>query len=327
MPGHAETAPEAGLADLASFLTDNPEGTEDESEETPADESTEESEEEAANAQSDESEEDDDPERESDDPEDKKDPPAPERKIAVTIKGDDGTETTEEVSEEELTKSYMRQADYTRKTQALADREAEATQLLKSKHDEVRQTYLQQAETLRAAVVQMAGLKTEAEMAQLAQADPAAWVAENQRRQSIIGFVNQIDQQTAQERARAAQQAEEAKQQAMQTMFAKAWSELAKDKIDKPALSKIYADVEKAYGFKQTELSEVYDPRLVRVLRDAAAYRDLQAKSKEVTKKADAAPRLPQKQSTPSKERQDKALNDRFKGGRGKLTDLARLLT
>ncbi len=273
MPGHAESAPEAGLADLASFLTDNPEGTEEENE-------------------------------------------------AKQL-----PELQKDLPEEELTKSYMRQADYTRKTQALADREAEATQLLKSKHDESQQKFLQQAETLRAAVVQMAGLKSKAEMAQLAQTDPAAWVAEKERADSIIGFVSQIDRQTAEERAKAAQQSEAVKQQAMQTMFAKAWEELAKDKIDKPALTKIYTDVEKAYGFKPTELSEVYDPRLVRVLRDAAAYRDLQTKTKEATKKADAAPRLPQKQSTPSKERQDKALNDRFRNGRGKLSDLARLLT
>lgn len=45
--------------------------------------------------------------------------PTPERKIKVTLKGDDGTETEQEVSEDELVKGYHRQSDYTRKMQAV----------------------------------------------------------------------------------------------------------------------------------------------------------------------------------------------------------------
>ena len=49
-------------------------------------------------------------------------------------------------------------------------------------------------------------------MAQLAQSDPAAWVAENQRRQSIAAVLGQLDQQIAYER----QAIEQRKAQEMQ---------------------------------------------------------------------------------------------------------------
>ena len=61
-------------------------------------------------------------------------------------------------------------------------------------------------------------------------------------------------------------------------------------------------------------------------LRDAAAYQALKSKKAEVTKKAVDAPRLPNKQSTSANERRQQELNDRFKGGRAKLSDLAKIL-
>ena len=90
MDGQAESAPEAGsINDLASFLSGTPvtEPT-DELEDNPADESTADGDtEEDANAETDE---DDD---EGDEPEESKES-APERKLKVTLKGDDGTSST-----------------------------------------------------------------------------------------------------------------------------------------------------------------------------------------------------------------------------------------
>lgn len=319
MDGHAD-AP-ASLTDLASFLTDTPEGesNEKEDEDDTADEST---------AESDTESEADDQEEEPDDEsgEEAEDTPPPDRKIKVPVKGDDGTVSTLEVDETELIKGYERQADYTRKTQALAQRETEAVKFLTSKHEEVRQQYLSQAELARAAVVQMAGIRTQAEMAELAHSDPAGWVAENQRQQSIAQFLNGLDQQINGEKQTAAQQQQQYQQQAIQAQFQKAWQELEKEKIDKPTLAKIYGDVAKTYGLTQQELDNVYDHRLVKMMRDATAYQALKSQKSEVTKKAQNAPRMPNKQSTPANERQTQKLNDRFKGGRAKLTDLAALL-
>lgn len=100
--------------------------------------------------------------------------PASAEKIALKVKGEDGKEETIEATREELAASYMRQADYTRKTQALAQREAQAVEFLTQKHEEMRGQYVSQAELARTAIVAMAGIKSADEMAQLAQTDPAA---------------------------------------------------------------------------------------------------------------------------------------------------------
>ena len=317
-----------GLADLASFLgTPEEESNEENEAQENSDEST-------AEGDTDESENDGQDETEADgelegDPdaeaeEDTK--PATERKVKITVKGDDGTETTEEVPETELVKGYQRQADYTRKTQALAERESQAVEFLKTKHDEVRSHYLQQAEVTRAAVAGMAGIKTDQEMAQLAQTDPAAWVAESQRQKAVQAYLSQLDQQITGEKQAAQQEQMQRQQQATKAMYERAWQELSRDGIDKTTLTKIYGDANKSYGFTSEELGQVYDPRLVRMMKDATAFRELQSKKAEVTKKVAEAPKLQQRKTAPADERKSQALNARFRSGRANLNDLARYI-
>ena len=300
-----------GLSDLADFLSDTPEL---------------ESEEELSDDTVDESTGDADNEEDTNDEQDETEEPAPVAKITFKVKGDDGVEETVEASTDELAASYMRQKDYTKKTTALADRESQAVQFLTQKHEEIRNQYLSQAETARAAVAQMAGLKSESELADLAQTDPAAWVAESQRQKQINAFINGLDRQIHGERNKAAQEAQQRQAQHLNQQYQTSWAELAKAKIDKPALEKIYGATNKNYGFSQEELGNVYDHRLVTMMRDAAAYRDLQAQKATVTKKVQDAPRMPSKQSSPAQERHEQALTNRFKTGRAKLNDLAAFL-
>ena len=329
MSGHAGTAPESGgLADLASFLSDTPEEESNEGQE--AQETVDDATSDLADtveATNDGQDEADAEPSEDDNVEAEKDTePAPERKVKITVKGEDGTETTEEVPETELVKGYQRQADYTRKTQALAERESQAVEFLKTKHDEVRSHYLQQAEVTRAAVAGMAGIKTDQEMAQLAQTDPAAWVAESQRQKAVQAYLSQLDQQITGEKQAAQQEQMQRQQQATKAMYERAWQELSKDGIDKTTLTKIYGDANKSYGFTSEELGQVYDPRLVRMMKDATAFRELQSKKAEVTKKVAEAPKLQQRKTAPADERNARALNDKFRSGRAKLNDLAALL-
>ena len=322
MDGQA-TAPESGgLADLASFLSESPEtdSIDEENEAETVDESTGEADtEEAAN-----DEQDIDPDA-PDEGEDE-DEPAPVEKITFKVKGEDGKEETIEASTEDLAKSYMRQQDYTKKTQALAERESEAVKFLTQKHEEIRSQYLSQAELSRAAIVQMAGIKTEDEMANLANSDPAAWVAENQRQRQINSYLNGLNQQIEGEKQQAKAQADQRARQQIKQQFDTAWQELSKDGIDKPKLQKIYSDVSSKYGFSNEELANVYDHRLVRALRDAAAYQALKAQKPAVMQKAQNAPRMPSKQAAPAQVRRDQAIEQKFKSGRAKLNDLAAFL-
>lgn len=320
MSEQADSALDSGLDGLADFLSDTPieESEDEELPENSADDSTDEldTEEEANDGQ-------DDSDDESDEDDAK---PAPIDKIAVTIKADDGTEVTEELPVEELVKGYQRQADYTKKTQALAERETQAVEFLKSKHDEIRNQYLQQAESARIAVAQMAGLKTEAELAQLAQQDPAAWVAEVQRQKQIGAFLQGLDNQLMTERQRAAQEQQQRQQMTLQQQYQKTWSMLEQEKIDKPTLAKIYEGVNKTYGFTEQELANVYDYRLVKLFRDATAYQQLKAQKGQVTKKVAEAPKMPAKQAPAPDVRHKKALAQKFTSGRAKLNDLAAYL-
>lgn len=326
MSEQADTALDSNgtLTDLASFLdTPDEESTQETEAEQLADELTAEGDtsEEATDEQA-EAEDDSQEEAEAE----KDTEPAPDRKVKVTLKNEDGTDVTEEVAEAELVKGYQRQADYTRKTQALAERESQAVEFLKTKHDEVRSHYLQQAEVTRAAVAGMAGIKTDQEMAQLAQTDRAAWVAESQRQNAVQAYLSQLDQQITGEKQAAQQEQMQRQQQATKAMYERAWQELSKDGIDKTTLTKIYGDANKSYGFTSEELGQVYDPRLVRMMKDATAFRELQSKKAEVTKKVAEAPRLQQRKTAPADERNARALNDKFRSGRAKLNDLAALL-
>jgi hypothetical protein len=318
MDGHAN-APEPTLNDLASFLADTPEkeSAGEDDEQINADDSTDEldNEEEADEQTDDESEEEEAEEEE----------PAPDRKVKVTIKGDDGNEVVEEIPESELVKGYQRQSDYTRKTQALADRENQAVQSLHAKHQEIQSNYLQQAEVTRTAIVQMAGIKNAQEMAYLAESDPAGWVAENQRQIQINAYLNSLDQSIQGERQQAQAAQQQQQEAAKKQAFDNTWKALTDAKIDRTALEGIFSSASKNYGFTQEELSNIYDSRAVLLMKDAAAYRELQSKKAEVTKKADAAPRLPNKQNVSNP--QSKAIEQKFKSGRAKLSDLAAFLS
>lgn len=305
------------LDDLASYLdTPETESAED-IEATDADESTDEldTETEANDEQDDESESTDDEEE-----------PAPVEKITVKVKGEDGAEETLELTQEEVAASYLRQRDYTRKTQELAKRESEAVEFLTQKHEEIRSQYLSQAELTRAAIVQMAGIKSESEMAELANSDPAAWVAETNRQRQISAYLNQLNQQIEGEKSASEKAAEQRLAQTRQKQFSESWEVLSKEGIDKPKLQKIYGDISAKYGITDSELATVYDARMVKIMRDAVAYQALKDKKPEVTKKVQNAPRLPSKQTPPAQERRSRELDNRFKSGRAKLSDLAAFL-
>ena len=314
MDGQAQ-APETGsISELAELYSDKPDEESQEQEESAtADESTDNGDDSEAETQSEEAEEETTDESQDEAEEETEEKPTTEE-FEVSIKGEDGADTKIKVSKDELIKGYYRQADYTRKTQALAERENQAVELLTKKHDEIRNTYVQNAEVARAAIAQMAGFRSDAEMAQLAATDPATWVAENQRQTQIRQMLGTLDKQMKAER-------ESAQQEANQKAIQKSWEELERLKIDKPKLVNIYQKSSKEYGFSDSDLAGITDHRVVKMMADAVAYRELKAKAPAVTQKAKEAPKLPNKQ-TPT-QRIDPKIEARMKSGRAKLSDLA----
>lgn len=248
------------------------------------------------------------------------------RTYKVPIKGDDGQDTEVEVSEDELVKGYQRQADYTRKTQEFARKEHEVTTALTNKYNEFRDHYLHEAEAAKQAVLQLAGLKSQQELAEMAHSDPAGWVAEQQRQQYIAQVLNSMDQKIQAELEQANQQRQAQEQRQYVEMYQQSWSALQSNGIDRDGLRKIYADVSKSYGIPESRLLGIMDANAVLVMRDAIAYRNIQSKAKETAKVAKEAPRLPNKQNTPQQTRKSQALDQKFSSGRAKLNDLAAFL-
>ena len=315
MSGQADSAP-GNLDDLASFLEDKPLEASDEQEgdATPQEDSQEEPDE--AESAVDESE----AEATEEEAEDQ-----PSATFKVTVKGEDGADQTLDVDQKELIAGYQRQRDYTVKTQALAERERQAFEVVTQEIEKSRAHYMQQAQMAHMAVRELAGMRSDEEMAVLAQTDPSLWVQEQQRAAAVRTRLQQIQQGVQSEQA----QAQQMQAQQRQQLFSKAWDVLQEKGIDKPKLAGIYQEASKRYGFGEQEFANVYDPRIVLALRDAVAYRALHDKKPAVQQKAQAAPKLPAtKQPVARSETKIKQLETRFarKGG-AKLDDLAAYLS
>jgi hypothetical protein len=259
--GQAETGPES-IDDLVQFLVDNPEADASGPAEEEKDQPSEESQEDNSEESSEEATADDEPEDgESEDA--KKQSSG--LKFKVPVKGEDGGESTIEVDEKELIAGYQRHADYTRKTMELGNKEREITQAVAQRLEQGQNHYLQQAQLARAAVVQLAGLRTPQEMAELSVSNPTAWAAETERINLVRHTLAQIEQGMQHEQQQTAAQREaEAKQQAART-----WGVLGQKGIDKPSLVKIYDTINEKYGVPAEKLAAVNDPALVLIMKDA----------------------------------------------------------
>lgn len=242
------------------------------------------------------------------------------QKFKVTVKGEDGADIEQEVDAKELIAGYQRHADYTRKTQELSNREREAHELVSRRLEEGRNHYMQEAQKAHAAIRMLAGLKTDAEMAVLAQTDEKAWVQERARAEAINGVLAQIEHGMSLEQ----QQLQHQQQAAQQQEFQKAWGVLGQQGIDKPKLKSIFDGVGKAYGVEESRFAGVTDPKVVLIMRDALAYRELQERASKVKKDVKNAPNLPApRQRVPQQEQANKRLDQKFRSGKAGTKDLA----
>ena len=314
MDGQAELAP-VSADDVAQFLIDNPnaDGTDDQQvNAAPTDKAP--SEEDKAEPETD----DDGPDDKDEESEDEPDQTS-QRKFKVTVKGEDGADLEQEVDEKELVAGYQRHAEFTRKTQMLAQREEQAVEIVKAKVVEAQTHFVQKAQMAEALVARLAGLRSPEEMHMLAQQDPAAYVAEQARQQQVQSMIAGLQNQWQAEQIHMQQQ----QQAALHQNFAKCWDVLGQKGIDKPKLQHIFETVSKEYGIPMQSFATLANPAAVMLMKDAVELRELKKKTAEVRKKADSAPRLPQAQSVPRNETQDKKRVERLRSGRGSKDDLA----
>ena len=232
-----------------------------------------------------------------------------------------------EVTFDELVSGYQLGADYTKKTQELAENrkavEAEAKAIIEAQ--QVRDTYAQRLQ----AVEQLLTMNDSPEdIASMKENDPIGYavkVAEMTEKKEQLEAVRAEQQRIAQQ-----QQADRA--QAMQRQIAQESAKLAEvlpefsDKAKGEQIRNEIRNYGKTVGFTDQELSQVYDSRHVLVLHKAAMYDKLQKSKPGVQKKVANAPKMVKsgtkvKQGNNDVQRRQK---QQLKGS-GKVRDAAKL--
>jgi hypothetical protein len=185
---------------------------------------------------------------------------------------------TLEVTQDELLSGYQRQADYTRKTQAVADQRKE----LESQSEQVKETLKGLEESKRQLSELLEASQSAVDWEDLRDTDPSEYLRQKElieQRQSALKRAEDDAQKATQ-----LQTQEEAKQ-----LFAKVptWSDPKQRDADRERITAYLSKI----GFAENEYSHT-DHRLVLALLDASKYQEMQNKSASVVKKIKKAPKV-----------------------------------
>jgi DNA repair exonuclease SbcCD ATPase subunit len=202
------------------------------------------------------------------------DTPEPRYRVKV-----DGEEV--EVTLDELQRGYSRQADYTRKTQEIAQQRKSLEQELEQARAE-RTQYAQTLETLRSHLETFE--QSEPKWDELYEQDPIGAMRKERQWKERKEKIEAVKA----EQARLKQQEQQELQQRLAMSVAEHRQRLLEALPDwnKPEVAakerKVIADYMKDRGFTDDELNQVFDHRVVLVARDAARYRQMQQKRKNL---------------------------------------------
>ena len=193
---------------------------------------------------------------------------------------------------DELLKGYSRTADYTRKTQEIAETR-KAVEAERAKIDEaarLRDTYAQRLQVIE----QMLNQDSGEDLATLKETDPIGYavkVAEQSEREKQLGAVRAEQQRLAQQ-----QQAEQGERlKAHLATEAQKLAEAIPELSDPAKGQAIRTDIRnyaQKLGFSEQELAQVYDSRAVTALYKAMQYDKLVSGKGGASKKVNSAPRM-----------------------------------
>jgi hypothetical protein len=239
----------------------------------------------------------------------------------------DGQES--EVTLDELVKGYQREADYTKKTQTLAEQRkaVEAERQAVEQAKQLRDTYAQRLQLIE----QSLRAQTQGEnLEELKETDPIGYAVKVAERAEKEKHLNMIRAEQA--RIAQMQQAEQA--QHLQSVVTQEAEKLAKilpeytDPVKGDTIRKSIRAYAEKEGFTPDELSKVYDSRAVLTLYKAMQYDKLMQNKGEVNKKVSQAPKMLRpgvgKPQGSLEAEQTKKLRQEFRKS-GKVSDAAKL--
>jgi hypothetical protein len=194
---------------------------------------------------------------------------------------------------DELLKGYSRTADYTRKTQEIAEtrKAVEADRQKIEEAARLRDTYAQRLGVIEQMLSQ--GEKAE-DLTALKESDPIGYairVAEQTEREKQLVAVRTEQSRIAQQQQAEQQERLNAHLQAEGLKLQEAIPEMA-DPAKGQAIRTDIRNYAKKIGFSDQELSQVYDSRAVTALYKAMQYDKLTAGKQDAVKKVAQAPRM-----------------------------------
>jgi hypothetical protein len=194
---------------------------------------------------------------------------------------------------DELLKGYSRTADYTRKTQEIAEtrKAVEADRQKIEEAARLRDTYAQRLSVIEQMLSQ--GDKAE-DLTALKESDPIGYavrVAEQTEREKQLAAVRAEQSRIAQQQQAEQQERLNAHLQAEGLKLQEAIPEMA-DPAKGQAIRTDIRNYAKKIGFSDQELSQVYDSRAVTALYKAMQYDKLTAGKQDAVKKVAQAPRM-----------------------------------
>lgn len=211
-----------------------------------------------------------DAEGEADDEQEKKEAASDDEKPVVTIDLDG---KSIELTKKEIEASYLRQADYTRKTQMVAEERRRVSEIEQEAAQQL-QIYAQLLPAMQQRI--MASLPTQPDPA-LIDVNPAAYLKAKEEYERVVGDLQAT--QSEMQRLSEMQQVEQAqKLQAYVAENAQKLPELVPEWSDKKAYERDRPKVReylKAKGFSDNEINQAYDARLVAMAADGMRYREL----------------------------------------------------
>jgi hypothetical protein len=199
----------------------------------------------------------------------------------------DGKEVT--VTLDELQKGYSRTQDYTRKTQQIA----EVRKQVEQETQAVRAEREQYAQLLGALQAQLQSSEPQVDLERLYHEDPIEWVRQKEimrERQEKLGAIQSEQQrlfQVSQYEQQRAMEAQLASQQEALLAALPDWKDPKKAKAEKA----LVIESAKAAGFTDEDLKNVYDHRLVLLLRKAAMFDQMVSKRQGIKPVVNNGPR------------------------------------
>ena len=218
--------------------------------------------------------------------EDDQEPEEQEEQQTFTVKVD-GKKVS--VTLDELQNGYQRFADYSRKTEQIAN----VRKQVEAESQAIRTEREQYAQLLGALQTQLQSSEPQIDLERLYHEDPIEWVRQKEvirERQEKLGAIQSEQQRLSQinqyEQQRATEELLASQQQALLAALPE-WKDPKKAKAEKA----LVIESAKAAGFSDEDLKSVYDHRLVLLLRKAALFDQMVSKRQGIKPVVNNGPR------------------------------------